>query len=311
MQVGLIGVGKMGGGIAINLIKSGHRLVVHDIQESQLTAAIQAGGIVGNSPKEVAENSDVVLTSLPGPENVKAVCGGKKGLLASLKPGQVYFDLSTNSPTLARKLHSAFQEAGVHFLDAPVSGGPFGAVSGKLAIWVGGQEAVFNQYKTLLLDIGDEVSYVGDIGAGSIAKLVHNCSGFIMYAALAETFSLGIKAGLEPDILWETVRKGLNGRRPMFDSLARNFLPNSYDEVDFALKLATKDCRLATELAKEHNVPMKLACQAYDELQLGMQRGWGERDARAFMLLQLERAGIEPPSVSKSRINNVLAELKN
>ena len=128
-----------------------------------------------------------------------------------------------------------------------------------------------------------------------------------MYTSVAEVFSLGIKAGLDAETLWQTIRKGLNGRRPMFDCVARNFLPSNYDDADFSLALATKDCRLALELSEEHGVPMRMAEEAYAELNAAMDRGWAARDARAYMLLQLERAGLEL-NEDRERLNQIRAE---
>lgn len=308
MRVGLVGVGKMGTPIGLHILGAGHQLAVYDIRPGQLQAPSQAGAAVANSAREVAEQSDIVFTSLPGPEEILAVSRGSQGMLAGLAPGKAWFDLSTSSPTLARELHQEYLARGVQMLDAPVSGGPYGAESGKLSIWVGGDRATYENHLALLQTIGDEVSHVGEVGTASIAKLVHNCAGFVMYAGLAEVFSMGIKAGLEADVLWQTVRKGLNGRRPLFDCLARNFMPSQYDAADFTLAHAEKDCRLALELAAEQAVPMQLAKLAHREQTAAIEQGWSKRDARASMLLQLERAGIDPLAVTAERIAEIMAD---
>src|SRR5262249_10417953 len=150
--------------------------------------------------------SDLIFTSLPGPSEVESVAMGEEGLLAGMRKDAAYFDLSTNSPTVVRKLNASFAQRGVHMLDAPVSGGPAGAGSGCLALWVGGEEAILDRHKSILDAMGDQARYVGPIGAGSVAKLVHNCSGYAINAALAEVFALGVKGGVEPLALWEAVR---------------------------------------------------------------------------------------------------------
>jgi len=216
-----------------------------------------------------------------------------RALLDGLVPGKVYFDLSTNSPTVIRQLHAEFAARDVQLLDSPVSGGPAGARSGKLAIWVGGDEQTFLRYKPVLDAIGDQVIRVGPIGAGSVAKLVHNVSGYMIQCALAEAFTLGVKAGVDPLALWHAVRQGAVGRQPTFDRLAANFLPGKFDPPSFALRLAHKDVTLATALGREHRVPMHMANLALDELTEALNRGWGERDSRVAMLLQEERAGVE------------------
>jgi len=308
MRVGLVGVGKMGTPIGLHMLAAGYQVTMYDIRPGQLRAPLNAGAIAADSAREVAEQSDVVFTSLPGPQEILAVSRGAQGLSAGLAPGKAWFDLSTSSPTLARELHSEYGARGVQMLDAPVSGGPYGAESGKLSIWVGGDRTTYENHLALLQTIGDEVSHIGEVGSASIAKLVHNCAGFVMYASLAEVFSMGIKAGLEADILWKTVRKGLNGRRPLFDCLARNFMPSQYDDADFTLAHAEKDCRLALELAAQQSVPMQLADLAHRELTSAIDRGWSTRDARASMLLQLERAGIDPLAVTAQRIAEILAD---
>ena len=234
----------------------------------------------------------MVFTSLPAPADVEEVARGEGGLLAGMRPGGAYFDLSTNAPDVVRRIHAAFAERGVHMLDAPVSGGPRGAATGKLAIWVGGEKEVFDQYKPLLDAIGDQARYVGGIGTATVAKLVHNCLGYMLNRALSEVFTLGVKAGVEPLTLWETVRQGALGRARTFDVLINQFLPGVYDPPAFALRLAHKDVSLATGLGRELQVPMPMANLALDELTTALNRGWGERDSRAAMLLQQERADV-------------------
>ena len=174
-----------------------------------------------------------------------------------------------------------------------MSGGPRGAKSGKLAIWVGGDEEVFKRHKPVLDAMGDQASYIGPIGAGSIAKLVHNCAGYAVQTALAEVFAMGVKAGLEPLALWKAVRKGANGRQRLYDRLGDNFLQNKYEPASFALRLAHKDVSLATAVGREFGVPMRLCELTLMEMTEALNRGWGERDSRVSMLLELERAGVQ------------------
>jgi 3-hydroxyisobutyrate dehydrogenase-like beta-hydroxyacid dehydrogenase len=306
MQVGFIGLGTMGASMAANLQKAGHRLVVHDLRRAAAEPHLAAGAVWAPSPDNVAAAADIVFTSLPGPPEVETVALGKNGLIESMRPGTAYFDLSTNSPTLVRRIHARFADSGLHMLDAPVSGGPRGAKSGRLAIWVGGDRAVFDQYKPVLDAMGDQARHVGPIGAGSVAKLVHNCAGYAVQCALAEVFTLGVKAGIDPAALFEAVRQGAGGRRRTFDGLVDQFLPGVYDPPSFALRLAHKDVGLATALGRELGVPMRIANLALEELTEAMGRGWGERDSRVAMLLQTERAGVEI-AVDRDRLRDILA----
>jgi 3-hydroxyisobutyrate dehydrogenase-like beta-hydroxyacid dehydrogenase len=219
----------------------------------------------------------------------------------------VLFDLTTNSPTTVRGIHATFASHGLHLLDAPVSGGPKGAETRSLAIWVGGDEQIYRRYEPLLRDIGDQPSYIGAIGVASVAKLVHNCAGYTIQAALAEVFTMGVKGGVDPLVLWRVVRQGFVGRARVFDRLADQFLPAVFDPPNFRLHLAHKDVSLATSLGRELNVPMRLANLALEELTEAVNRGWSERDSRVAMLLQEERAGVAI-KVDKERIADVLRQ---
>jgi len=306
MRIGFIGLGTMGASMAANLQKAGYDLVVHDVRADAAAAHLARGAHWAKSPRELAAASDVVFTSLPGPVEVEAVALGPDGILASLRPGGVCFDLSTNSPSAVRRIHAAFATAGAHFLDAPVSGGPKGAASGKLALWIGGDESIFQQHRALLEAIGDQVRWIGEIGAGSVAKLVHNCAGYILTVGLAEVFTLGVKAGVEPLALFEAVRQGALGRRRTFDGLADQFLSGTYDPPAFALKLAHKDVSLATALGREFGVPMRLANLTLEEMTEALGRGWGALDSRSCMLVQQERAGVDV-AVDLDRLKQAMA----
>ena len=293
MRVGFIGLGLMGNHMATNVQKGGHDLVVHDLRPEAAKPHLSAGAKWADSPKQVAEASEVVFTSLPTPPDVEAVALGESGILAGLPRGKAYFDLSTNSPTVVRRISKIFAERGVHMLDAPVSGGPRGAKSGKLAIWVGGDEEIFKRHKPVLDAMSDQPTYIGPIGAGSIAKLVHNCAGYAVQTALAEVFTMGVKGGVDALTLWKAVRQGAGGRRRTFDGLADQFLPGVFDPPAFSLRLSHKDVSLAVGLGRELGVPMRMANLALEELTEAINRGWSERDSRVAMLLQEERAGVK------------------
>ena len=292
-KVGFVGLGTMGANMAFNCLQGGNEMVVHDIRRESATPHLEAGAVWADTPREVAESSDVVFTSLPGPVEIEAVALGESGLLEGLTEGKTYFDLSTNSPTVIRHIHEVMAARGVSVLDAPVSGGPRGAKSRYLAIWVGGDKDLFDKYKSVLDSIGDKAYYVGPIGCGAVAKLVHNCSGYIIQTALAEVFTMGVKAGVEPLALWQAVRRGAQGRRGTFEGLAEHLLPGNFDPPDFALRLARKDVDLAVGVGREFDVPMKLANITLAEMTEAMNRGWDGRDSRVSMLLQEERAGVE------------------
>ena len=296
MRIGFIGLGAMGRPMAANLQRAGHELQAHDLRRVE--------GFANWKPTaaQAVRGCEVVFTSLPGPREVEAVAAE---IADSLSEGASWFDLSTNSPDVVRRLHGELPM--IRFLDAPVSGGPGGAESGKLALWVGGDEEMFNKYKSLLERIGDQPMYVGPIGAGTVAKLAHNCASFSVQAALAEIFTLGVRAGVEPLALFRALRQGASGRKRTFDRLAENFLAGRYDPAAFSLRLAHKDVSLALELAAKLGVPMRIGTIALEELDAALRRGWGERDCRVAMTLQEERAGVSvrvPPEQLQEVLKN-------
>jgi 3-hydroxyisobutyrate dehydrogenase-like beta-hydroxyacid dehydrogenase len=281
VKIGFIGLGAMGRHMAANLQRAGHDVQAYDLRRVEGFPDWKASAV------EAARGCEVLFSSLPGPKEVSAL---KDQVETSIPAGAAWFDLSTSSPDSVRRIHGELKR--VHFLDAPVSGGPRGAESGKLAIWVGGEERVFQKFLPILKCIGDQPYYVGPIGAGTVAKLAHNLASFTVQAALAEVFTLGVKAGVEPLALVRALRQGATGRKRTFDRLAENFLPGNYDPAAFALRLAHKDVALAVELAEKQGVPLRIGRIALEELAEAMNRGWAERDCRVAMTLQEERAGV-------------------
>ena len=297
MNIGFVGLGVMGAHMAENLARAGHAVKGSDLRKIDVPGVAWAG-----TPAQAAGGADVVFTSLPGPKEVEALAAT---LGAAMARGTAWFDLTTNSPACVRRMHASLAERGIAFLDAPVSGGKAGARSGRLAIWVGGEQAVYRRFEPVLRAIGDQPFYVGPVGAGSIAKLAHNAASFTVQTALAEIFTLGVKAGVEPLALFQALRHGATGRKRTFDRLAEQYLPGAYDPPTFAVRLAHKDLSLALELAREVGVPMQVAERAYADFEEAMRRGWSERDSRTPMLLQNERAGVSP-HVPAEKLREVL-----
>lgn len=292
MKVGFIGLGTMGRGMALNLRRAGYDLVVHDLNRASGTAVEEAGATWADSVADLAGSVDVVFTSLPGPVEMREIGTGQGGLLSTLEPGSTWFDLTTNSPTVVREVHAIARQHGVELFDAPVSGGPKGAASGKLAIYVGGDRDAFDRVGSVLDAIGDQIIYVGEIGAGNTAKLVHNCASMIIRSGIAEVFTMGVKAGVEPAALWHALRQGAIGRARTFDRIGDRYLQEAFDPPSFALALANKDLRLALELADELDVPLRAAQLVQEDFQEALDRGWGNRDSQTPLLLQNERAGV-------------------
>ena len=214
--------------------------------------------------------------------------------MEAIKPGAIFIELSTSRPTLIREIEPRFRQKGAHVLDAPISGGKTGAASGNLAVMVGGEREVFDRMKPLLDSFGDKVFYAGEIGAGSVAKLVHNMIGHGVKQAIAEGMTLGVKAGVDAEALWECVRRGSLGRmRVLHEGIAKTMFRGEYEPPSFALALSRKDIGLATELGREFNVPMPVANLAEQIVVQALNRGWGDLDSSATFMLQEESAGVE------------------
>jgi 3-hydroxyisobutyrate dehydrogenase len=279
--------------MAGHLLDAGHTLLVLTRRRESAAAAIAKGAVWAETAKALAAGSELVFTALPGPSEIEAIMAGEDGLRAGFASGTPYIDLSTNSPALVRKLSADLAEIGVSMLDAPVSGGPKGAASRKLAIWVSGERTTYDVCKPILDLLGDQVRYLGPSGAASVAKLVHNCANYGIQMVLAEAFTMGVKAGVDPVALFSAIRQGSLGRQRAVDRMTDQFLPHEFDNPAFALELAHKDVTLATALGREIDVPMRFANMTLAEMTEALNKGWGKRDSRAAMLIQEERAGVD------------------
>ncbi len=292
MKIGFIGLGNMGGGMSANVLKGGYDLTVHDLRREAATPLLESGADWADTPGEIAAACDIVFTSLPTPREIEAVALGEDGIFDNIRPGAVYLDLSTGSPTLIRQIHARFAEKGAHVLDAPVSGGTIGARTGRLAIMVGGDKEVFERCRPILESFGDRVSYKGDIGSGTICKLMHNTVVYGLQTIVAECLTLGVKAGVDAQAVFDAIADGSVGRGTMFSyTFPETYLKGNFDPAHFMLKLAHKDVGLAMELGREFGVPMAVGSLAHQEMTAALNRGWQDRDSRVAMLLQEERAG--------------------
>ena len=292
--VGFIGLGNMGSGMSRSIQKAGYPMVVHDIREAATRPLLEGGARLAHSPSEVARLSDVIFTSLPGPEEVERVAMGPGGVLEGVKEGGIYVDLSTSGPNLIRRIAPRFRQKGAWLLDAPVSGGKRGAASRDLVIMVGGDQEIYQKIKPILDAFGDKVMYAGPLGAGSVCKLVHNMIGEGVWQAIAEGMTLGVKVGVEPRALWECVRRGDVGRMSrLHEVLARTVFPGRFERDSGDLDMVHKDIELATALAREYNVPTRAATLAQQIMVQAINRGWGHEDGSITFRLQEEAAGVE------------------
>jgi 3-hydroxyisobutyrate dehydrogenase len=295
MRIGFIGLGMMGHHMVANLQNAGHDLVVFDVRREAGQEALRRGARWAETPADAARQSEIVMTSLPGPKEVELVALGENGIIAGAQAGCYYVDLSTSSPTLIRHIHQVLGHRGVRVADAPVSGGVVGAEEASLQIMVGCDADVFEPIRPALRAIGDKITYIGEVGAGEVAKLVHNQIALVVQQAVAEALTLGTRAGIQPEKLLEAIRGGAYGRSGggVGPNLEKTTLQGDWDQPRFALALARKDLGLATDLASEFGVPMPLAALAEQALIECVNRGWGGKDMTAAFALQEERAKVQ------------------
>jgi 3-hydroxyisobutyrate dehydrogenase len=293
MKIGFIGVGNIGAPIAGQLLGAGYELVVSDLRRETAGALLASGAAWADTPADIAGQCDIVATCLPGPKEMEAVCLGPGGLVEHLKPGALYIDHTTDAPALVRRVHALLAAKDVAMLDAPVSGGMEGARTRDLLVMAGGDDAAFARARPLFEAIAKRVMHTGGIGTGSIAKIMHNSATFTLDLVMAECWTTGVKAGIDPAVIYEVfATAALGNQMNLKVRLPATYLRGDFDPR-FSLALARKDLGLALDLARETGTPMRLAAICEAEMQAAIDRGWADRDASIFLTLQEERAGVE------------------
>jgi 3-hydroxyisobutyrate dehydrogenase-like beta-hydroxyacid dehydrogenase len=278
MKVGFIGVGNMGGPMCRNIIRNtNHEVFVFDLSAAALKDCTDLGATAAGSVADIAKLCEVVITSLPIPRIVEEVALGSGGVAENAKPGTVFIDLSTNSPTTAKRVNEGMRAKGILMLEAPVSGGTSRAKDGTIVIMVGGDPPVFEQQLPLLKSFSGEVVHVGDIGMGSTAKLINNMLAFCNSAAAAEALMIGKRAGI--DLLkLDSVIRNASGMSSGYANMATKAFKGKF-EATFALDLAHKDLRLALEMADDLGVPGLIAPQVMNLMRMARGMGLGGSDS--------------------------------
>ncbi len=255
-KIGFIGLGIMGKPMAKNLLNAGYSLTVHNRSPLPMEELMSLGALKANSPKETAENSDIIITMLPDSPDVEEVMLGKDGVLQGAKSGLIIIDMSSIAPLVTIKISKEAEKKGIKMLDAPVSGGEKGAIQGTLAIMVGGKEEIFNKCRDIFNVLGKSVTRVGDVGSGGFAKLVNQIIVAVNISAISEAFVFGKKAGLDPKKLYESIQGGLAGSN-LLEAKIENILNRNFNP-GFKIKLHRKDLNNVLISAKDLNVPLPL-----------------------------------------------------
>jgi 3-hydroxyisobutyrate dehydrogenase len=283
MKVGYIGVGNMGGPMCRNLIKkSNHAVTVFDLNPAAVKTCTDLGATAGKSIADVTRDADVVMTSLPMPRDVEAVTLGDNGILANIGKGKTYIDLSTNAPSMVKKIGAAMAAKGIAMLDAPVSGGTVGATNATIAIMVGGDRKAFDDALPVLQSFSANVIYMGALGTGTVAKLCNNMMAFCNAAAASEALMLGVTAGLDPEKLVQVIASS-SGNSSIFKAFSERALSGKFSPPSFALNLAHKDLHLAMELADELDVPLPLGSATHNLQRMARKMGMGGDDSSTIL----------------------------
>jgi 3-hydroxyisobutyrate dehydrogenase-like beta-hydroxyacid dehydrogenase len=292
--IGIAGLGRMGQPIAANILNAGFPTVVWNRTPDKSTALRERGARWADTPGELAQTADIILTSLADRTAVERVYFAPDGLLAADSPDTIFVDLSTGSRDMARRIAAAARERGAAFLDAPVAGSIPAATSGQLGIMVGGDRAVFDRCADVFAAMGKAAFYLGPNGSGATMKLVANGILATMVQALAEGVALGEKAGLAPADIF-TVLNASSAAAPVIAAKATAVSDRSYLPAAFTLALMQKDLWLVLSLANELQAPMPATAIAHDMVLAANATGKSALDFSAVALLMEELAGTREP----------------
>ena len=290
MKVGFIGLGNMGNPMAANILKAGHDLILYDTRREAGHNLVDAGAAWAETPMALARRSEVILSSLPAPHIVETVTLGEQGIFAGLNRGSGFIDTSTNAPAVMRKIAEIGASKGFDVLDAPVSGGVFGAQDATLTVFVGGEKAHFERYRTLLQCIGKNVVYMGAAGSGNVTKLVNNMMMFVNFIGACEGMAIGVKAGIDPQQLLDVITPSM-GHSIMMERCMRLFLQGK--PLHCSADLAVKDMHLGVELGRDTAVPMELSPMVEDVFARFRGQDRGQDDILDFIGDFMRRSGVE------------------
>jgi 2-hydroxy-3-oxopropionate reductase len=289
-RVGFIGLGVMGRPMAENLVRHGFPLVVHNRSQAAVAALVAQGAGAAADPAAVARQVEVVITVLPDTPDVEAVYFGPQGIVAGARPGQLWIDMSTVSPALARRIAQAAAEQGAEALDAPVSGGEVGARQGTLAIMVGGPAAALERARPILAALGQTIVHQGPAGAGQVTKACNQVAVALTIQAVAEALVLAAKAGVDPARVRQALLGGFAASR-VLDLHGQRALAGNY-QPGFRLRLHRKDLKIALDTAQAVGAALPHTALVHETLTALTAQGWGDRDHASLIAHLAQQAGL-------------------
>ncbi|MEO8451556.1 MAG: NAD(P)-dependent oxidoreductase [Gemmatimonadota bacterium] len=282
-RLGFIGLGLMGLPMCRNLLRAGLDLTVYNRTPAKAEPLAEAGAQVAESVPDLAERCDVLMACLATVAASEATFSGENGAINRSRPGQIYIDLGTTGPDVARRLGAALASKGVDFLDAPVSGGVEGAAAASLTIMVGGKREAFQRAEPILRVLGRNIHHLGDVGAGSVAKLVNQLLTLIHGAAATEAIALGVRAGADPTQLLDVIRTSY-GQSKMLERAVPRIVAREF-EAGAPLRLYAKDLGLIRELAEQGGVDVPLGVAVSGLLERAQSMGLADMDIAALYRL--------------------------
>jgi len=292
MKVGFIGVGVMGGPMALNVLKGGHELTVFDLDQAAVKRMVDAGARGAASPREVGAGCDVLVTMLPEPKHVREAVLGPNGAVHGLKPGSVVIDMSTIDPVSSRAIADELKARGIDMVDSPVGKTSEHAATGTLTLMVGGEPAIIAKVKPVLDCMGNETYLCGGVGAGHAMKTVNNLLATTIMAANTEALAIGVKCGLTLELMMEVMKTTMSNNAQLFVAMPKKAFKGD-DSPGFMVKLACKDVRQAVELARSQGFEPHVGAGCQKTLEEAMEKGFAGRDTAALMRIREDQLGVK------------------
>ncbi|MEM7127993.1 MAG: NAD(P)-dependent oxidoreductase [Chloroflexota bacterium] len=287
MKIGFIGLGNVGGKLAGSLLRNGFDLIVRDLNEDAAKQFLDQGTGWADSPQEMAQQVDIVITCLPSPVAVSAVMEAEDGLIAGLGPGKIWMEMSTTDEAEVRRIGELVAATGATPLECPVSGGCHRAATGNIAILVGGERAAFEQALPVLTTIGKEILHVGPLGTASVLKVLTNYLASTHLVALGEALTVAKKSGLDLATTYEAIRVS-SGNSFVHETESQVILNGSYN-INFTMDLVVKDVSLFDALAQRLDIPLEISPLLVNIFKDGLER-YGERAWSPMIVKRLEEA---------------------
>ena len=292
MNVGFIGIGVMGGPMALNVLKGGHKLTVYDLDKSAVARLVAAGAKAAATPKEVGAASEIVVTMLPEPKHVEAVVLGADGVAAGLKPGAIVIDMSTIDPISSQRIGAELRRRGFHMVDSPVGKTSEHAATGTLTLMLGGEPEILARAKPVLDCMGNETFLCGGPGMGHAMKTVNNLLATTIMAANTEALAIGVKCGLTLELMMEVMKTTMSNNVQLYVAMPKKAFKGD-DSPGFMVKLACKDVRQAVELGRSQGFEPHVGAACQKTLEEAMQKGYADRDTAALLLIREDQLGIK------------------